>query len=89
MQTNARTPEDLTEALIDSASEAFDRARRHAVARLREAGLSEDLAVLSLLASLTEAAERVAPVARTVRQQPVGGAGAPAGNVFPFRCDLR
>lgn len=90
MQTNPRTSEDLTEALLDSASETFDAARRRAVARLREAGLSDDLAVLSLLASLTEAAERCAPeLPRRVHGHSGDVAAVRAGNVVPFNCDLR
>lgn len=71
----------LTETLLDSASETFDAARRRALARLRKAGLSDAMANLSLLASLTEAAERCAPEVRERRTT----AAALTGNAVPFR----
>lgn len=85
----AQGREDLTEALLDSASETFDRARSRAVERLREPGLSGSMAVLSLVATLTDAAERCAELPRKRRGQSGDRAEALAEKVVPFRCDLR
>lgn len=81
MMKTTPSRDDLTEALLDSASETFDRARARALARLRKAGLSDAMASLSLLATLTEAAERCAPEARAKATE----APAIAGNAIPFR----
>lgn len=82
MKTNAPTREDLADLAIDTASDAFDRARARAFGRLRKAGFSHEAASLALFATLTEAVERYAPRPQAARRR--SGAGALAGNVLPF-----
>ena len=81
----APSRDDLTEALLDSASEILDRSRSRTLVRFRKAGLSAPMAHLSLLAALTEAAERCAPAVPERKME----TPALAGNAVPFRLKHR